>query len=182
METLYTSTAIALLLVAFAAGWFLTLLGMPGNWLIVAAGGMYCWLGPATGRSSMSLVAVGVMLALAALGEILEFALGAVGARKAGGGRRAASGALVGSLGGAVAGLFVGLPIPVIGPMVSAVLFAAGGAMAGAYCMQRSDPGHEYKAWKVGKAAFWGRLAGTVAKLFMGTAMIAVAVAALLWN
>jgi hypothetical protein len=46
---------------------------------------------------------------------------------------------------------------------------------------QRSMPEwHERdKAWRIGKAAFWGRLGGTLSKVAIATLMVVVAAAAL---
>ena len=180
--TFWIVVAIVLLALALLAGWLLTLLGMPGNWLIVLAAAAYSALGPAEGRLALAFSTVVALLALAVVGEVLEFALGAVTAARAGGSRRAAVGALAGGVAGAVAGLFVGIPIPLIGPPIAAVLFAAVGALVGAYLAQRSmyEWREQRKAWEIGKAAFWGRLGGTLAKLVMGTVMVVVTVAALM--
>lgn len=179
--TFATVVAIVLLIVALLAGWVLTLLGMPGNWLMVLAAAAYSGLGPEAGSPAMETSTVFVLLGLAVVGEVLEFALGAVTAARAGGSRRAAVGALAGGVAGAVAGLFVGFPIPIIGPPIAAVLFAAVGALVGAYLAQRSM--HQWqeqrKAWEIGKAAFWGRISGTLAKLVIGTLMVILAIAAL---
>jgi hypothetical protein len=77
--------------------------------------------------------------------------------------------------------MFVWVPIPILGPLIGAVFFAAAGAMAGAILAQRSIRRREeaQKAWRVGKAAFWGRLGGTAAKIAVATLMVAVALAAL---
>lgn len=178
---LWTSAAILLLCLALIVGLLLTLLGMPGNWLIVLAAAAYTIWGPAEGLPQMGLYTVLTLFALAVLGEILEFVLGAVTARRAGGSRRAAVGALGGGLAGAVAGMFVGIPIPFVGPFLAAILFASLGAMAGAYMAQQASPEWEeqQKAWQIGKAAFWGRLSGTLAKLLIGMLMVIVATAAL---
>lgn len=178
--TFWTIAAVLLLLLALLAGWFLTLVGMPGNWLMVLAAAIYRVWGPQEERIALATSTVIVLLSLAILGEILEFVLGAVTATRAGGGRRAAVGALAGGMAGAIGGMFVGIPIPIIGSLISAVLFAAFGAMVGAYLAQSSmrEWQEQQKAWTIGKAAFWGRLGGTVAKLGVGTVMVVLALAA----
>ena len=86
--------------------------------------------------------------------------------------------ALAGSLVGSVAGIFVGLPIPVVGSVVAAVLFAGIGAMTGAIAGELSLGRTADAGWRVGKAAFWGRMAGTLGKMLVGTMIIAVVAAA----
>ena len=174
-------TAVLLWVVVLAAGWLLTLLGLPGNWLIVLGAAAYHLWGPADGRLELSLSTLIALVVLATVGEILEFALGAVTATRAGGSRRAAVGALGGGIAGGVAGMFVGIPIPIIGPVIAAVLFAAVGAMVGAFLAQGSMRELEdaRKAWHIGKAAFWGRLSGTLAKLVVGTVMVLIGLVAL---
>jgi len=95
-----------LLVIVLLAGWVLTLVGMPGNWLMVAAAAVYMFLVPE--QSSLH-----------------------------------------------------------IGWQVVAVL------------------GEQWKgrtldaSWQVGKAAFWGRLLGTLGKTAVASVMVVVAAAAL---
>lgn len=168
-----------LLVCVLLAGWVLTLLGMPGNWLMVAAVAGYALLVPEPSPLGISWMAPVVMLVLAAVGELMEFLAGALGVAKVGGSRRGAVLALAGSIAGGIIGLFVGLPIPVIGPMVSTVLFAGVGALLGALFGETWKGRAFDESWKVGKAAFWGRLLGTAAKTIIGAVMIAAALIAL---
>ena len=62
----------------------------------------------------VSWTALSVAGGLAVLGEVLEFALGAAGSRRAGGSSRAAALAIVGSLVGGVTG--TALPVPMSAP------------------------------------------------------------------
>jgi hypothetical protein len=59
------------------------------------------------------------------------------------------------------------VPIPVIGSVVAAVLFAGLGAMAGAILGEVSAGQRLDTSWQIGKAAFWGRLAGTLGKMLL---------------
>jgi uncharacterized protein len=169
-----------LLLMTLALAWVLTVLGMPGNWLMVAAVVVYVLLVPGD-----SVVAIGwgvaiAMVALAALGELLEFLAGALGVAKAGGSRRGAVLALAGGLLGGLIGMFVGLPIPVVGSLVAAIVMAGMGAMVGAVLGEQWKGRDFDQSWKVGKAAFWGRLLGTAAKTVLGAVMAATAIVAML--
>lgn len=169
-----------LLLIVLAVCWMLTLLGMPGNWLMVAAAAGYAILIPAESSLAIGWVTVIVLLVLAALGELLEFLAGALGVTKAGGSRRGALLALAGSLIGGAVGLFVGVPIPVVGPLFGAVLFAGGGAFVGALLGEQWKGRDLDESLKIGEAAFWGRLLGTVAKTAVGAAMVGAAIIALI--
>jgi uncharacterized protein YqgC (DUF456 family) len=163
---------------AVLAFWFTNLLGMPGNWLIVAASALYAWLIPDDSRAALSWEVVGVVAGLAVLGELVELIASAAGVKKVGGSKRGAILALLGSVGGAITGMIVGVPIPVIGSLVAAVLFAGVGAMLGAMLGETWKGRTADESWEVGKAAFWGRLLGTFAKTMIGALMVGVAIAA----
>ena len=94
-------------------GWGLTLLGMPGNWLIAIVALVYNLLAPADTRWELGGWFVIATFGLAAVGEALESLAGAMGVARKGGSRRGAFGALAGSLAGAILGAVAGLPIPV---------------------------------------------------------------------
>lgn len=177
MEWLWFILLVAVLVV----GWLLTVLGMPGNWLNVAAVAAYAFLLPEAGRLAIGWPVVVVVLALATLGELLEFLAGAAGVAKVGGSKQAAVLALVGSLVGGVAGMLVGVPVPVVGPIVAAIFFAAAGALTGAMFGEIAfGRGNFKQSWEVGKGAFWGRLLGTLSKTIAGAVMVVVAIVALM--
>lgn len=180
MEIAYNILAIGLLLAAVAVGWVLTLVAMPGNWLMVGAAALYAWLGPQTGVIQLHWQTVIAMVVLAVLSEIAEFLAGMVGARRAGGSQRAALYSLIGSLVGAIGGATAGLPIPVVGSAVGAVLGGAVGAFAGAVYAEHSLGQTADQSMKVGQAAFWGRLLGTGAKALVGSLIAVMAVVAIL--
>jgi uncharacterized protein YqgC (DUF456 family) len=171
----------ALLLILVLVGcWLLTMLGLPGNWLIVSATAAYAYLMPSGSSTALGWRTVVATLVLAVLGEAIELVASAVGVSKTGGSRRSAIMALIGSLIGGLVGIVVGVPIPVLGSVVAAVLFAAIGAMAGAVLGELSLRQTASRSWRVGKAAFWGRLAGTLGKMLLGAIMIAAVIAAML--
>jgi hypothetical protein len=166
-----------LLIVLVITGWLLTLFSLPGNWVIVASAAVFAWLVPADGTSGigMSWTAVLALVGLAILGEIVEFAAGALGASRAGGSKRGAVLAMFGSMIGAVIGGIVGLPIPVVGSVLAAILFAGCGALIGAMLGEWWKGRGLAQALEVGQGAFWGRLLGTLAKTTIATVMAAVA-------
>jgi uncharacterized protein YqgC (DUF456 family) len=168
-----------LLLIILLLGLVLTLLGLPGNWLMVAAVIIYVLLMPERSPVSIGWGVAVALAVLASLGELLEFLAGALGAARAGGSRRGAMLALVGSLVGGIVGLFVGLPIPVVGPIIGAVLLASAGAFTGAVLGEQWKGRTFDDSWRIGEAAFWGRLLGTVAKTAIGAAMVGTTIVAL---
>lgn len=168
-----------MLFVALVVGWCMTMLSMPGNWLMVASVALFAWLAPPE-SFDISWTVVGVLIALAVLAELLELAASALGAKRAGGSRRGAVLAIVGSMVGAIIGAFVGVPIPVVGSLVAAILFAGLGALVGAMLGETWKGRTLAESWKVGQSAFWGRLLGALAKTGIATAMVVItAVAAL---
>jgi len=172
----------AILLLAWSlAALVLTLVGLPGNWLIVVAAAAYAMWIPPDSRVAIGWPAVVLLLVLAALGELVESLAGVLGAATVGGTRRGAALALAGSIVGGFVGLFVGIPIPVVGSLIAAVLFAGLGALAGAMLGERWA-GRSLKAsWHVGKAAFGGRVVGTLVKAMIGLGMVGLVVLALLF-
>lgn len=173
--------AVALLAFATAAGWLLSLVGLPGNWLMVAAAALYAWLGPIDGSLLLTWQTVIVLVVFATIGEVLEAIAGAWGARRAGGSRRAALYSLLASIAGAILGAAAGIPIPVAGSFIGAIAGGALGAMAGAIFAEYSLGGEHRHSWRVGQAAFWGRLLGVGAKVAVGSAMVVTIAVAIIW-
>ena len=158
----------------------MTLLALPGNWLMVVATSIYAYLVPAQSPAALGWRTVVAILVLAAMGEVVELVASAMGVSKTGGSRRSAVMALAGSIVGGILGVFVGVPIPLIGSVVAAVFFAGLGAMAGAIFGEISAGQRLGTSWRIGKAALWGRLTGTLGKMLLGAVMIVVVVAAML--
>jgi len=179
--TVLSVVAVTVLILALIVGWLLTLLGMPGNWLMVLSVLAYVLLAPNEPPVDLGWRMVVVAAVLATVGEIVELVAGAAGATKQGGSRRGALLALVGSLVGAVVGMVVGLPIPVLGPLLAALLFAGLGALLGAIVGEQWKGRSLEHSWQVGKAAFWGRLLGTLGKVVIGSIIGASVLVALIF-
>jgi uncharacterized protein YqgC (DUF456 family) len=107
--------------------WVSILFNLPGTWLIVLVTALLKWWQP--GYVLVSWTVLGVAAGLAALGEVLEFVLGTAGSRRAGGSRRAAGLAIVGSLIGGILGTT--LPVPIVGTLIGACLGAFIGSLLG---------------------------------------------------
>ncbi len=156
----------AILLLAFAlfASLLLVPLGLPGLWLMLAAGMLYDWLAPA---GSIALWMLLLAAALAVLAEVLEFTLAARYAARYGGSPRAGWGAIIGGLVGA----FVGIPVPVIGSVIGAFAGAFVGALA--FELTRSESTRD-SATRVAWGALLGRVMAAAAKTGLGCAIAAI--------
>lgn len=155
-----------------AIAWTANLVALPGNWIMVLLLTCFVWFGPKEGRIAIGIGPLIAAIAIAILGELVEFAASALGAKRAGASRRSITYAVLGSFVGAFAGAVVGIPIPIVGPIIAAILFAGLGAMAGAIYGERYE-GKEWKeTWEIGQAAFWGRTFGTFGKISAGFAIV----------
>lgn len=145
---------IALVVVLMAAGLAGSVLPfMPGTPLIFLGALVY---GFATGFEVIGTWRLVVLGLLVGVTYALDYAAGALGARKLGGSRWAALGALCGGL----IGIFFGLPGVLLGPVVGAIGFEL------AYRKQVSA------GLKSGAGAVVGMVLGGVAKLSLATVMV----------
>ena len=99
---------------------------------------------------------------MAALGEVLEFVLGAAGSRRAGGSTRAAALAILGSFIGGILG--TALPVPIVGTVIGACLGAFIGSLLGDLWAGRPLFPSVEAGWRAALGRFWG----TVSKLAIG--------------
>jgi len=152
--------------------WISTALTLPGNWLIVLFTVLYAYFLPHGMEPRISWTVVWVILGLAVLGEIVEFAAGAAGAAQQGGTRRGMVLAVAGGILGSVAGAVIASPVPVIGPLIGALFGGAGGAFAGAWMGETGTERTSAERVAIGKGAFVGRLLGTAGKLVIGAIML----------
>ena len=161
------------------SGWAAGVLGLPGNWIVVALA-VGCW-GVAHQGSMLAIGtwAMSSLVILAAVGELFEFLAGALGVKKLGGSNRSTWFALVGSMAGALLGFVFGSGVPVIGNIIASVLGSALGALIGTIYGERTDGKEWEHSLQVGSAAFIGRILGTLGKLALGTAMLVIFLAAL---
>jgi uncharacterized protein YqgC (DUF456 family) len=156
--------ALALLLLALLAGLALVPLGLPGLWIMLGATLVY-WMAVPTG--DVGLVTLLVASALVIAAEVLEFTVSGRYARKYGGSRRAAWGAVVGGLVGAI----VGVPVPVLGSLVGAFAGAFGGALLAELTVARERRGEPIQ---VAKGALIGRVVAAALKVGFGLAVVVV--------
>ena len=154
------------LLFAFLlTGLALTVMTLPGLWLMLASAAVYALLTHGWFVSWWTLL---VLLALAGTAEIIELLSSGAGAKKAGGGRAGLWGALIG---GILGGIFLSfIPIPLLSTLVGVCLGTFLGAMVGELVVGR-EMGHS--AW-IGFGAAKGRLFGTFIKLGFGLTMLCI--------
>lgn len=155
--------AYALLALGQVLGLVMIPLGLPGTWLQVIAIGGFAY---ATDWR-LGWWIFGIALLLAAAAEVVEFIMGGRFARKYGGSKRAAWGAILGGLVGAV----VGTPVPVIGSVIGAFV----GAFLGAAALELTASSELRGAVRVGWGAFLGRLAAAAMKSAVGVLIAAIA-------
>lgn len=157
-----------LILVQFL-GMLLTLMGLPGIWVMIASVVGYAWL--TTFDRYVGWPSIITVLALGLIAEIIEFFMGAAGAKQAGASRRAMLGALIGGL---VGGITCTIPVPVIGTIFGVCL----GTFIGASVVEMGIVGSAKHATRVGWGAAKGRLYGILLKLVFALAIFIVAVIA----
>jgi uncharacterized protein YqgC (DUF456 family) len=170
------------LVIVLLVGWILNVFGLPGNWTSFGAVAIYAYVIPPDHRVWVSWWVVVAVLVLAILGEMVETFASAAGAAKMGGSRRGAVLAIIGSFVGGIAGVFIGFPIPVVGSLIAVILFASVGALGGAMLGEYWKGRDWDTTWRVGEAAFWGRLLGTVGKIALGSVIVVLVVFALVWK
>ena len=169
---------LTLFIVAVILFWALNLLGLPGNWLIVAIAVLWMLVGPVGYQFHWAIPAV--LTILAVIGELIEFLASVLGTKKLGGSTRGATLSVVGSITGGIVGAFFGIPFPVplVGMVIGSVLFAAIGAWVGASLGEKWMGKTVEESLKIGGAAFVGRLLGTAGKLLVGSTMVVLTIAA----
>jgi uncharacterized protein len=149
-----------------AVALFLTPLGVPGLWIMVAVLGVGTWLG-AVGVTILVMCVV-----LAAAAEVVEYMIIDRLNVRYGGSRLAFWGAIIGG----VAGVLIGMPVPVIGSIIAGFLGSfAGAAVATLYETRKVE-----SAARVGWGTLMGRMWAAAAKVAAGMIIFVLGSAALL--
>ena len=115
-----------------------------------------------------------VLLVLAVIGEVIEFAAGAAGAAKQGASRRAIALSMVGAIVGSILGLSIGVPIPRRRLARHGDLRRRGRRIRGAYLGEAWKGRDEPARTAAGRGAFFGRIWGTIGKFAVGAIMLAI--------
>lgn len=148
-----------------------TLIGLPGNWLIFLAAAGYGWLRDFNGMSvNFFLLLLGLLL----LGELVEFVAGAVGAKR----QKASLPTIVAAAIGGVAG---GITGTLLMPVVGSLLGAFGGAFLASYGVEYLITGNSSQSAKVAKGVLVAQLAGMVVKTAVAIAMIVAIISHMNW-
>jgi uncharacterized protein YqgC (DUF456 family) len=135
-----------------------TAIGIPGNWVLV---GVALIIALITGFSKMTWGYLLLIVALAAIGEVIESLLGAVIVARRGGGKWGIFGSIVGGFVGVVAGSGV---VPPLGSVLFGFVGAFAGAAAGELIKHRKTD----VALRIGYWSFLGRMAAIASKLSVG--------------
>lgn len=156
---------------------FALIAGLPGTWVLIATAVLIdvldrLWL-PAGAPFTFHPLTIVACIVLAAVGEVLEFALSAAGAKRFGASPRGMLGSVIGGVIGAIAGT---LMFPVIGTIVGAAIGTATGAVLGELSTREKTLAETAKP---ALGAVIGRVLGTLAKLPIALAVwVTLAIAA----
>lgn len=142
---------------------FIIPLGLPGLWLMIAAGFVYDLVMP--GADPIGIWNITGTVVVAVIAEVFEFMLAGRYAKKYGGSRRAGWGAILGG----IVGAFVGVPVPIVGPMIGA--FA--GAFVGALVLEYTGTKNTSTATRVAWGALIGRVVAAAMKVAAGVVIAA---------
>lgn len=165
MSVVYHILLYLVLAALLLGGLVLTVMTLPGLWLMVASAAGYAIL---THFQYIGWRTLAVLLVWAGIAEIVEITSSGAGAKKAGGSGRGLWGALIG---GIVGGIWLSfIPIPVISTLAGVCLGTFLGAMIGELTV---DQRLGRSAW-IGFGAAKGRLVGTFVKLGFGVVMLLV--------
>lgn len=151
--------AVILLAAICLVSLFIIPLGLPGTWVMLAAGVGYSILVP----NSIGWITLVGVTAIAVIAEIFEFTLAGQYARKYGGSRRASWGAIIGGTVGAI----VGVPVPIIGSIIGAFV----GAFLGALVFEYSGGSGAQVSTRVAWGALIGRAVAAAMKVGAGIAI-----------
>lgn len=162
----------SLFLIVAAAGLISHIFGFPGNFIILADSILFGWY---DGFNDVSVKILIILLGLALLGELVEFIVGILGAKK----YKSSNKAIVGSIVFGIIGGILGIPF-FFG--IGAVIGAFVGAFVGAFLVEFLLEKNVDRAVKSGWGAFIGRLGGTFFKGAIGIAMIVIVAVSYLGN
>lgn len=154
MSTLLAILTFFLLVLAF----FTHVFSFPANWFIILILGGWSWFNP---ESGLTLNTLFVFVAVALAGEVVEFVLQTMGARKYGASSSGNWGAFVGAIGGAILGapFFLGL---------GALFGAIGGAFAGCLGVELLNERSFAEAKRAAIGAMIGKVLGLAIKIGIG--------------
>jgi uncharacterized protein len=172
----------AFFVIAGAACVLLVAINLPGTWIMLALAvlielldGLYLTADPPV---TFGWRVIGVCVALAIIGEILEFISGALGTKYGGGTRRGMIGAIIGGIIGAIVFTPI-IPIPLIGTLIGALIGTFAGAAIGEITAEK--PQSLRGSIIPASGATLGRILGTVGKAGIAVVMWLVLSVAAFW-
>ncbi|MDL2307653.1 DUF456 domain-containing protein [Desulfovibrio sp. OttesenSCG-928-C06] len=139
----------------------LLFIGLPGNWVIIGLTALWAYLSGATFGWQFFVI----LIVLGAVGEVLEFLAGSIGAKKFGGSNKGSIGGIIGAIIGGImcAPLFFGF---------GALLGALGGAFIGCFIFEKLHGMATKQALSASVGTTLGRFGGFLAKLAIGMTII----------
>ncbi len=155
---------IIVLAIVCCAGLFLSVLQLPGTWLIVASGFAYSWL---YGWERLEIPWLIGIVAIAIVAEILEMASGVIAAKRGGASKRATWYGLFGGLAGA---LLLSIPVPLFGTLAGAAI----GCFAGAFLAELQEGRGAQAGTKSGMFTAIGRTIGSMLKMFVAVVISSI--------
>ena len=150
----------SIVLLSGMTGVVCVVLALPGIWLMTLVSVICMWWQPEiiSWKTVVTLVVFGVV------SEAIDLFASAVGAKKFGGSKRGALGAVVGTIIGAIAGGIFLSVIPVVGWVVGPILGGIIGAGLGAMVIER---GVVNQTWKDSAKSGGGAAAGRAVSIFV---------------
>jgi len=138
--------------------------GLPGNWVILGVSFLLAWAGHFDKIQINTLI---ILLTLTLFGELVEFLLGIIGAKKYEASNRAIAGSIIFGIAGAVLGapFFLG---------IGSIIGAFAGAFAGAVIAELFQGKRIKQAVSSGWGTLLGRVGGSFAKIFIGIVMVVI--------
>ena len=154
------------------SGIVMTMIGLPGNVLIVIAGIVYAYYDKFQNINyTLVLIIVGIFIA----SEIFEFIAGIIGAKQKNASQRAVIAACCGSLLGGVGGTMV---LPIVGSLIGALA----GAFISAAVAEYSRVKDKEQAKRVAIGVVKGQIIGMIIKTTTGICMVILLLHQLKWS
>jgi uncharacterized protein YqgC (DUF456 family) len=150
----------------------LTVVGLPGNWLIFITALCYGYL---EGFVHMKSTILFVLFGAVAAGELVEFVAGSLGAKREGASQSAILAAFLGGIAGGIIGTGI---IPGLGSIAGAI----GGSFAAGYIAEYMVTGNREKAARVAQGIVIGQALGLICKLAIAIGMVALIISQLTWS
>jgi uncharacterized protein len=153
-----------LLLLCLIGGLCIVIVNLPGLWVMALAAAVYALL---TSLALITPKVLLILLSLALIAEIIDFAAAGAGAKRAGASRRGLIGAVIGGMLGA---FVFSLPLPIIGTLAGVCIGTFVGALIGELSIGKEIG----QSVRIGANATAGKLVGILFKLSFGALMLVI--------